>query len=35
VGDHVIIMAYTYVEDPLPDEWHPRIVLVDENNRIV
>lgn len=34
VGDHVIIMAYTYVEDPLPDEWHPKIVLVDEHNKI-
>ena len=35
VGDHVIIMAYTQVEEPLPDEWNPVIILVDDNNRIV
>jgi aspartate 1-decarboxylase len=34
VGDHVVIMAYTLVADPLPDKWHPRVVLLDEFNEI-
>jgi aspartate 1-decarboxylase len=34
VGDKVIIMAYGQAEEPLPDDWRPAIVLVDENNRI-
>ena len=33
VGDHIIVMAYAQVAEPLPDEWHPRIVLVDDQNR--
>ena len=33
-GDHVIIMSYVQVEEPLPEAWAPRIVLVDEKNRI-
>ena len=35
VGDHVIIMAYAQVEEPLPDEWFPTIVHVDENNHVI
>ena len=35
VGDHVIIMTYAQVPEPLPDEWRPTIVHVDENNRII
>lgn len=35
VGDLVIIMSYVQVEEPVPAEWRPRIVLVDEQNRIV
>jgi aspartate 1-decarboxylase len=34
VGDHVIIMAYGLAAEPLPAEWAPNIVLVDEQNRI-
>lgn len=34
VGDLVIIMAYTQVEEPVPAEWQPRVVLVDEHNSI-
>ncbi len=34
-GDRVIIMAYGQVEEPLPADWSPRIVLVDEANRIL
>lgn len=33
-GDHVIIMTFVQVPEPLPAEWSPRIVLVDEKNRI-
>jgi aspartate 1-decarboxylase len=33
-GDHVIIMTYALVHDPLPDDWAPKIVLVDEKNRV-
>jgi len=31
-GDHIIIMAYAQVPEPLPADWHPVIVLVDEKN---
>jgi aspartate 1-decarboxylase len=34
VGDKIIIMAYGQVEEPLPVEWKPEIILVDEENRI-
>jgi aspartate 1-decarboxylase len=34
VGDKIIIMAYGLVEEPVPAEWKPEIVLVDDNNRI-
>lgn len=33
-GDHVIIMTYAQVPEPLPVEWNPKIVLVDEKNRV-
>jgi aspartate 1-decarboxylase len=33
-GDHVIIMAYAQVPEPLPQDWSPKIVLVDEHNTI-
>jgi aspartate 1-decarboxylase len=33
-GDHVIIMAFMQVAEPLPAEWNPSIVLVDEQNRV-
>jgi aspartate 1-decarboxylase len=33
-GDHIIIMAYAQVSEPLPVEWLPKIVLVDEKNRV-
>jgi aspartate 1-decarboxylase len=34
VGDNIIIMAYGQVEEPLPADWEPKIVLVDGENRI-
>ena len=33
-GAHIIIMAYALVAEPLPAEWLPKIVLLDEQNRI-
>ncbi len=33
-GDHVIIMAYVQVEEPLPEKWEPTIVQVNEKNLI-
>ncbi len=33
-GDHIIIMAYAQVEEPLPEDWKPTIVLVDEKNHL-
>jgi aspartate 1-decarboxylase len=33
VGDKIIIMAYGQVEEPLPADWKPEIVLVDEKNK--
>lgn len=33
-GDHLIIMAFAQVPEPLPEDWSPTIVLVDENNRV-
>ena len=35
VGDIVIIMAYVQVEDPVPQGWKPRVVLVNGRNEIV
>jgi aspartate 1-decarboxylase len=34
VGDKVIIMAYGQVEEQLPADWKPEIVLLDDKNRI-
>lgn len=33
-GDHVIIMAFAQVSEPLPEKWTPTILLVDEQNHI-
>ena len=33
-GDHVIIMSFVQVAEPLPASWLPKIVLVDEQNHI-
>ena len=34
LGDKVIVMAYSQVEEPIPATWQPTVVLVDEANRI-
>jgi aspartate 1-decarboxylase len=33
-GDHIIIMAFVQVAEPLPDKWTPTVVLVNEKNHI-
>lgn len=33
-GDLVIIMAYSEFDEPVPADYHPPVVLVDEQNRI-
>ena len=33
-GDHIIIMAFAQVPEPLPEKWTPTIVLLDEKNHI-
>ena len=33
-GDHIIIMSYAQIPEPLPEKWTPTIVLVDEQNHI-
>ena len=35
VGDLVIIMSYVQVEDPVPPDWQPRVVLVDAQNQML
>ncbi len=34
IGDLVIVMSYVQVEDPVPQGWKPRVVLVDGQNKI-
>lgn len=33
-GDHLIIMVFAQVPEPVPEDWSPTIVLVDEKNRV-
>jgi aspartate 1-decarboxylase len=35
VGDKIIIMAYALVPEPVPEDWAPRILLMDDQNRVV
>lgn len=35
VGDKVIIMNYGMVEEPVPHDWSPRIVYVDDLNHSI
>ena len=34
VGDRVIVMAYALVEEPIPAEWSPVVLIMDEANHI-
>jgi aspartate 1-decarboxylase len=33
-GDHIIIMTFVQVPEPLPEKWTPTIVLVDAGNAV-
>ncbi|OQY34120.1 MAG: aspartate 1-decarboxylase [Anaerolineaceae bacterium 4572_5.1] len=33
IGDRVIIMSYAYLEEPLPEDWNPIVLLMDEKNQ--
>ncbi len=35
IGDVVIVMSYVQIQDPVPRDWKPRVVLVDGQNHIV
>ncbi len=35
IGDLLIIMAFALVEEPVPAEWLPVVLIMDETNRIV
>lgn len=34
VGDIVIVMCYVQVHEPVPEDWQPTVVLVNEQNQI-
>ncbi|MCH8614232.1 aspartate 1-decarboxylase [Arsenicicoccus dermatophilus] len=34
-GDLVIVMAYQQVTVPVPEDWHPRVVLVDPSDNSI
>ena len=33
-GDRIIIMAHILVSEPLPENWHPTIILVNDQNQV-
>ena len=35
IGDIVIIMAYAQIAEPIPANWQPKLVLVDEYNAMI
>ncbi|PJF44802.1 MAG: aspartate 1-decarboxylase [Phototrophicales bacterium] len=35
VGDRIIVMAFAHVEAPPPSEWEPKVLILDEHNRII
>jgi aspartate 1-decarboxylase len=34
VGDIIIIMTYVEIDEPVPEFWEPRVVIVDAKNEI-
>lgn len=34
IGDRVIVMAFSQVEAPPPTDWEPRVLVLDEHNRV-
>jgi len=35
VGDRLIVMAFALVEAPPPDDWSPRVLVLDADNRVI
>ena len=35
VGDRIIVMAFAEVDVPPPGDWQPRVLVLDENNKVV
>jgi aspartate 1-decarboxylase len=35
IGDRLIIMAFVLSAYPPPEEWQPRVLVLDEKNRVV
>lgn len=35
VGDRLIIMAFALAKLPVPDNWEPRVLALDEKNHVV
>jgi aspartate 1-decarboxylase len=33
-GDRIIVMAFTYLEGPPPADYEPRVLVLDEQNRV-
>jgi aspartate 1-decarboxylase len=33
-GDRIIILAHAYIEEPLQDNWAPKIILLNEKNQL-
>lgn len=34
VGDKVIIVTYTHIEENTAENWQPKVILVDEHNEV-
>lgn len=34
IGDKIIIVTYTWIEEKLADSWKPTVVLLDDDNKI-
>jgi aspartate 1-decarboxylase len=34
VGDRLIIMTFSQVDHPPPEDWKPRVLFLDEQNRV-
>jgi aspartate 1-decarboxylase len=35
VGDRLIVMAFALTDLPVPNNWEPRVLVLDERNRVV
>ena len=33
-GDRIFIMSHVLVSEPLPENWQPTIILVDDQNQV-